>query len=468
VTVFEKNARVGGKMDMLRIDAYTFDTGPSLLTMPFVLEELFASVGMKLEDYLDLVPLAPLCRYFFDDGTTMDAFSDLRRFAEEVRRLNQQDASRVDDFFDHARGIYAAASGPFLFSSFGSLNARELLKNIRLLPAVSKIDAFRTLNAAVSGFFRDQRIRQMFNRFATYNGSSPYLAPATLAIIPFVEFTMGGWYVRGGMYRVAEAMRILAEEMGVTIRTGKSVERILQRDGKAVGVELEDGLRVETDVVVCNADALYAYRSLFAPAPLRGAGRYDRLGVSLAGFVLLLGTRRAYPRLAHHNVFFSADYREEFRSLFGDNLPASDPTVYVSISSKTDPLHAPPAGSNLFVLVNAPPLSPGFDWKEESGRYRTTVLGTLARHGVELPEEDIDTEEVITPADFQARYNAHRGAIYGTSSNSRLAAFFRPPNRSRKLRNLFFAGGSAHPGGGIPLVLLSGKITAGLVEEAMR
>ena len=467
VTVFEKNDRLGGKMDVRRLGGYTFDTGPTLLTMPSILEDLFSSVGARMGDYVETLPLHPLCRYFFSDGSSLDAFSDLTRFREEVKAISADDASRIGDFFEHARSIYDAAAGPFLFSGFSSLRGGALLRSIRHLPVLRKIDAFRTLSDAVSSYFGDPRIQQLFNRFATYNGSSPYMAPATLAIIPHVEFTMGGWYVRGGMCRLAEATERLAEAVGVNIRTGKSVKRILQRKGEAAGVELEDGHRVETDAVVCNADALYAYRTLFEPGTLRGARRYERLGVSLAGFVLLLGTRRAYPRLAHHNIFFSANYREEFRSLFEHNLPASDPTVYVSISSKADPHHAPEGGSNLFVLVNVPPLSPAFDWKQERGRYRKRILETLAKRGMELPEQEIDTEEVFTPADFQIRYNAHRGAIYGTSSNSRLAAFLRPANRSRELRNLFFVGGSAHPGGGIPLVLLSGKIAAGLVEEAL-
>ncbi|MGB6650307.1 MAG: phytoene desaturase family protein [Bacteroidota bacterium] len=467
VTVFEKNSRVGGKMDIRQLDGYTFDTGPTLLTMPFVLEDLFSSVGARLGDYVETIPVEPLCRYFFSDGSSLDAFSDLMRFVDQVKGVSPEDASRVNGFFDHARSIYDAAAGPFLFSEFGSLRGTALLRSLRYLPAVRRIDAFRTLSEAVASHFGDSRIQQLFNRFATYNGSSPYLAPATLAIIPFVEFTMGGWYVRGGMYRLVQAIEKLARDAGVTIVTGKSVRRVLQRRRTAVGVELENGEQVEADAVVCNADALYAYQNLLGPRRSRRVRRFDRLEVSLAGFVLLLGARRSYPQLSHHNIFFSADYQEEFRSLFERHLPASDPTIYVSISSKADPSHAPPGGSNLFVLVNVPPLSSAFDWQEEAGRYRTRILETLGRHGVEIPEEDIEAEEMITPARFQTRYNAHRGSIYGTSSNGRMAAFLRPANRSRGIRNLFFAGGSAHPGGGIPLVLLSGKITAGLVEEAL-
>jgi phytoene desaturase len=219
------------------------------------------------------------------------------------------------------------------------------------------------------------------------------------------------------------------------------------------------------DVVVCNADALYALRSLLDPVAVRRARRFLNGEVSLAGFVLLLGVRKRFPALGHHNIFFSADYRAEFRAIFDDQRPAADPTVYVSVSSVTDPVHAPEGGSNMFVLVNAPAIGGGFRWEDEASACRDLVLRTLESHGLDGIDGAVETERMITPSHFARMYNAHRGAIYGLSSNSRMAAFLRPPNRWRGTRGLYFAGGSAHPGGGIPLVLLSGSITAELVHE---
>lgn len=452
-------------MNRYAAGGFTFDTGPTLLTMPFVLDELLQGADGEVVQRLSRVRLDPICRYFYRDGTTLDARAEPADMQAAIASVHHADGEGFSRFMAHAGSIYRAAAGPFLFSSFSSLGLRQVMAHLRHLPALAKIDAFRTLDAAVRRYFEDHRLQQLFNRFATYNGSSPYLAPATLAIIPYVEFQMGGWYIRGGMYRLAETLSEVARRLGVEILTGRGVRRVDVSSGTARGVVLDDGSRVEADAVVCNADALYAHEVLLRDA-VPHPHRYRRAGASLAGLVLLLGVRGTFPALAHHNVFFSSDYREEFTLLVDRGQPALEPTVYVSISSKSDPAHAPGGGhSNLFILVNAPPVGERFDWDRESGPYRQRVLDTLASHGLRIEPEDILVEHMITPRDFELRFNAYRGALYGTSSNSRMAAFLRPPNRSRDVRNLYFAGGSSHPGGGIPLVLLSGRHAAGLVAE---
>jgi phytoene desaturase len=461
VTVLEKNERVGGKLNIWRGNGYTFDTGPTLLTMPFVLADLFESLGKRLEDFLDLVRVNPICRYLYPGGTRIDATSDFSRMEQEIARLSPDDAARFRAFMRHGETIFEAASGPFLFSPFSSMGFRGLLANLVNLPALLRIDAFRSLDSVVSAYFKDPRVRQLFNRFATYNGSSPYLAPGTLAIIPHVEFTMGGWYVRGGMYRIAEILGTLAGDLGVDIRTGVEVTRVAESNGTAVGVETKTHGFFPADAVIANADATYVRESL-----LSRNGKANRgIDPSLAGFVMMLGVRREFPELAHHNIFFSSDYRAEFDAMLKGGRPADDPTVYLALSCKTDPMQAPEGSSNMFVLVNAPPLDGRWNWRPEASAYRTRVLDVLQRHGVSIAAEDIETERIITPLDFEKRYNAYRGAIYGTSSNGRMAAFLRPPNRARELKNLFFAGGSAHPGGGIPLVLLSSQHVSQLVQD---
>jgi phytoene desaturase len=466
-TLVEKNERLGGKMDCWESRGFRFDTGPTLLTMPFVLDDLLRTTGRRLEDHLELVPLDPLCRYVFPDGTRLDASSDPTTMAGRIARLHAGDAEAYPHFLEHARSIYKAAAEPFLFSGFGSLRPAALLSRLRHLPALLKLDAFRTLDAAVRSSFQDPRLHQLFNRFATYTGSSPYLAPATLAVIPYIELVTGGWYVRGGMYRVAELLESVARHEGVSIRLGQSVARIEVRTNRATGVHTAGGEFLEADAVVCNADALYATSQLFGDAPPRQVSRYRERGLSTAGFVLLLGLRRQFPELAHHNIFFSRDYREEFASIVERGVPYEDPTVYVSNSSYSDRHHAPAGCSNLFVLVNVPPLNADGRWGGEVPGYRATVLRTLAGHGLNISESDIVVERAVTPKEFALRYNAFRGSIYGPSSNSKMAAFLRPPNRARGIRNLFFVGGSSHPGGGVPLVLLSGKIVAGMVREAL-
>lgn len=464
VTILEKNDRVGGKADRWEAGGYRFDTGPTLLTMPFVLNELFSFAGRNVNDYLQLLHLDPICRYFWQDGSMLDASPDEAAMERAIRRISPDDSGAYARFMLHAKRVYDAGAEAFLFTPFMSMGAAGILRNAAKFRSVFRIDAFRTMDNAVAQHFKDPRLRQLFNRFATYNGSSPFLAPATLSIIPYVEFTMGGWYIKGGMNRLARVMEMIASDLGVDVRTGAEVERILERNGKAVGVTLTTGENLEAHAVVCNADAVYAREHLLGSDP-NGARIRRKPEPSLAGFVLLLGVRKTFPQLDHHNILFSRDYRSEFSSLIDDGRPAEDPTIYLSQSCVHDRDQAPAGCTNLFVLVNAPALSERFNWKQEANRYRELVLDCMTRRGIEFDKDDIEVEKMITPDDFAERYRSYRGSIYGTSSNGRMAAFLRPPNRAREMKNLYFAGGSAHPGGGIPLVLLSGKIVSELVTE---
>jgi phytoene desaturase len=315
------------------------------------------------------------------------------------------------------------------------------------------------VDQAVRSFFHSPYLRQVFNRYATYNGSSPYQAPATFNLIAYVEFAEGGWYLRDGMYTLARALERLARRLGAEIHTCSAVERVLVRAGAVCGVALAGGDRLEAQAVIVNADPRYAYQELL-PERRHTAARLARLEPSCSGFILLLGIDRTYSSLAHHNIFFSDDYRGEFAAIFGKRVPAPDPTVYVCATSLSDPAHAPPGHSNLFVLINAPALGPRVNWECEAPGYRDTVIRKLERMGLERLEQHIAYERIIAPDDLQARYNAPGGAIYGLASNTPWTAFLRPPLRARDLRRLYFVGGGTHPGGGIPLVLLSGQAVA--------
>lgn len=463
VTVFEKNDRVGGKMSTLQLGRYRFDTGPTLLTMPFVLRDLFASTGRRLEDVLDLLPLEPACRYVYADGSVLDAHSDPTEMERAIARFAPRDAGAFSRFFAHATRIYDAAAEPFLYHSFGSWSFVDVLRSLKYLPAIARLDSGRTLDESVRAHFTDPRLVQLFDRFATYNGSSPYRAPATLAIIPYVEFAFGGWYPRGGVYGVAEAIATLARDSGATIRTGTEVERILTEGKRATGVRLASGEIVHADAVLSNADPAYTMQVLIdgtqQPRPRARGGE-----PSMAGVILFLGVSRDWPMLLQHTIFFSADYAVEFAQLDAGSL-ADDPTVYVCASSRTDRSHAPEGGMNLFVMVNAPALDGRVDWPSTRARYRNLIIAKLERMGLDGLGASIEEEAMLTPDEFEARFHAPRGSIYGASSNDRFAAFRRPPNRSVALRGLYFAGGGAHPGGGIPLVLLSGKHAADLIAR---
>jgi phytoene desaturase len=462
VEVFEKNVRVGGKLNLLEKDGYRWDTGPSLITMPFVYRDLFNSAGRNFDDYVKLVPVEPVCRYFYPDQTIFDASDSVAAMTSAIEQLNPLDVRAYFRFMAYSRKLYDLTAAVFLFKGFNRW--RDLL-NLRWRN-MFQIDPFRTVHQAVAANFRDPHLVQLFDRYATYNGSSPYLAPATLNIIPYVELGMGGWYVEGGLYALAGAYHKLAEELGVKFRQAE-VSQILIEHKQAGGVRLSDGAEVRADVVVANTDATYTYQKLLPSTEHRykwGRGLTE-LEPSCSGFVLFLGINQQYPQLAHHNILFSKDYKREFEDIFKRKIPAEDATVYICWTGKTDPTHAPTGHSNLFVLVNAPYLSAAFDWsKPENVRwYRDLIIKTIEDFGLENLSGAIQSEEIMTPLDLAKKYNAEKGAIYGLSSNNRFSAFLRPRNRT-KYRNLYLVGGSTHPGGGVPLVTLSAKIVADLIN----
>jgi phytoene desaturase len=457
VTVLEKNAAVGGKVNIVEASGYKFDTGASLLTMRHVLEELFVFAGKRVEDYLDIVPVEPICRYFWSDGTRFDASQNLAKTESEILRTAPGgEVENFRKFLADARRKYEVSEKTFLAHSLNDLPKLLRPKYLRDLLAISSM---RTLDAHVKNYFASPKLRQLFNRFATYNGSSPFQAPATFALIPYVEFGLGAWYAKGGMYEIPRALGKLADELNVKIKTNSEVEKILVRNKKAIGVRLKNGERLESDFVIANSDAVETYRNLIESENTR----IENLEPSSSGFVLLLGTKKRFPQLAHHNIFFSDDYFAEFEAIFKDLRPARNPTVYVCAATRTDRTQAPEGCENLFVLINAPHTGAQTNWEKEKRDYRDLIVGKLEDSGLKDLENSIDFEQIITPEDFEKKYRANRGSIYGVSSNGIFSAFLRPPNKARKIENLYFVGGATHPGGGIPLVLISGKLTADLI-----
>lgn len=466
VRVVERTDRVGGKMSERRLSGFRFDTGPSVLTMLPILQEFFERTGARLQDYLDVEPLELLCRYHFADGTRFDNHLDPERTLREVERIAPGESEAFDAFMAYSKSLYEITEPVFLrnplasLSDFGSLPLRDL----------TRIDALRSVSERVDRTLASPHLRQFFKRFTTYNGSNPYQAPATLNVIPHVELTLGAWYVRGGMYRIAEAMRRRLEELGGEIRTGVDVEQISVRNGRVVGLQTSEG-EMRADLVVCNADMSEAVRRLLG----NRTSRFERIRnrvtePSSSGLVVLAGANRRWDRLAHHTIFFSGDYKREFDQIFRQRRLAEDPTIYVADTSSHDGEHAPPGGSNLFILINTPYVDASGDaplGQEESGRAgepdRTgawereadRVLDLLESRGLDGLKDSIVCRQVITPNEFQNLYRSNRGSIYGTSSNSRFSAFMRPRNRHRRIAGLYFCGGSTHPGGGIPLVVLS-------------
>jgi len=464
VTMLEQNPAVGGKMSQIERDGFRWDTGPSVITMRPVFEELFATVGRRLEEYLTLLPVEPLTRYFYPDGVRLDATRDLPRMAEQIAGLDERDVEGYLDFLEYAARLHRITGPVFIYNQPPTLRSF-----LRVSPMdMARVDAWRTMDQAIRRRVRSPHLRQLLARFATYVGANPYQAPATLSVIAHVELTGGVWYPRGGVYQIAAAMARLATELGVEIYTSTPVAGIEVRGGRAVGVLAADGRRFPADAVVANVDVTTVYEHLLP----RTVGLERRLALkeretSCSGYVLLLGVEGTHPQLAHHNIFFNRDYRREFDDIFRRGIPPQDPTVYVAITGKSDPEHAPPGCENWFVLVNAPALGPAFDWENRQAAYRTLVLETLARYGLDVRSR-IRVEHALTPADIRRLTGAWRGALYGVSSNQALNAFRRPHNRCPDVQGLYFVGGTTHPGGGVPMVTLSGKIVVEMIIKDFR
>ena len=532
VTVLERNDAVGGKLASYTRDGFSFETGPSLLTLPSVFDDLLALAGTSLAATCGPLRLDPSFAYRFADGTGFRARSSLGATVAAVEDLAPGSGARWQAFHDHGRRVWQVSQRTFFAGAMESPVA--LARRMRSPADLLAIDPLPTLAHRASTAFGDPRLRQWAGRYATYAGSSPYRAPATLSCIPYIEQAFGCWYLRGGLPTLAGALCDAATSLGVVVRTGCDVvairtheqgaqpsgnatgapqqaaapprgpaQRARTRSGRGVmaragvgavaagagmgavaararacwvvasargravtasggvsGVVLADGEVLAADVVVSDADAHHLYADLLAdPRRLR---RVRRAGQSSSGFVLLAAVEGATPGMAHHNVSFSADYRHEFAQIFDEAVPPSDPTIYVAVSSVTDPAQAPPGTENWSVLVNVP-SGHHLDWSCLGPPYAEQVLAVMARRGWDL-EGRLRWYETITPAEIESRYRAVGGAIYGSSSNGRRSAFLRAANRG-PVPGLYLVGGSAHPGGGLPIVAMGGAIVADMVAD---
>lgn len=465
VEVHEAAERSGGKAGVSVRGGFTFDTGPSLLTLPEVFDELFSRCGEDRAARLSFVPLPRITAHFWEDGTMLRTSSEPGILAGDIAAALGEGEASVRAYLSRARELWELAAPLFLERSLHEASTYLRAAGLRGVFSSGRLAAFRSMHDLHSGFFKDRRTLQLFDRLATYNGSSPYLTPGTLAIIAHAEYGKGGFAVRGGIRAIPREIEALARRRGATFRFGSPAKRILVERGRARGIELPSGEERTADLVVCNADASLAYRDLlpgFGKDPL--ARRYRRLEPSSSGLVFLWGMGSSFPELLVNNVFFSRDYRAEFESIFGELRCPDDPTVYVNITSKVDASDAPEGSENWFVLVNAP-RNAGQDWAAETARTRALVIAKLSRVLGRDIGALIRTEEALAPPDIEERTGSVHGSLYGIASNDRLAAFLRHPNRHPRISGLYFCGGSVHPGGGMPLALRSGMICADLIHR---
>ncbi len=460
VTVFEKNAMPGGKASSLIHQGYRFDTGPSLLTMIDVVEQLFQEAGEKLSDYLNVKRLDVLCKYFYPDGIQLNAYSDFNKFAVELESKTSDTSANLSKYFSYSKEIFDLTKKIFLYDTYKGIKSVINSDSLKTLFKIHRIDSSRSMHDANKHFFTDPKLVQLFDRYATYNGSNPYLAPATLNLISHVENSLGGYYISDGMYSLVKALWNLALKKGVNFKFNHDVSAV-KKSGNNIESLISENKPYSFDYYVSNLDSLTANKYFFGGNDFEINN--DRL--SSSAMVFYWGMNNEFPLLETHNILFSSDYKKEFDNLFLEKTIADDITVYIYISSKFNSSDAPAGCENWFVMINTPP-NLGQNWNELIDKYRNIIIDKIELALKTEIRSKILFEKTLTPEIIEKQTGSYKGSLYGLSSNSRYSAFKRQSNYSKKYKNLFYCGGSAHPGGGIPLVILSGKNVSELIDDS--
>jgi len=455
VELLEKNDKVGGKLNILEKDGFTFDLGPSILTMPHIFQALFDRAGKNMADYINIQTVEPHWRNFFEDGSTLDLSSDPERMKQELDKLGPNTAKEFEEFLSYSKKLCEITEQGYFEHGLDSF--WELLKHYGPVRSLLEFDVFRSMDQGVRRFIKDPKLVDVLNYFIKYVGSSPYDAPALMNLLPYIQFGYGLWYVKGGMYGIAEGLQKLAEELGVNIRVNSEVAEIQHNAGRATAVRLLDGTVIPADIVVSNMEVIPAYKKLLNNE--KEAKRLQRFEPSCSGLVLHLGVDTIYPQLAHHNFFYSDHPREHFNAVFHDNKLSDDPTIYLVAPVKSDQTQAPPGCEIIKILPHIPHLNPEQPLTaEDYTALRERVLIKLERMGLTDLRKHIVCEEYWTPVDIEQRYYSNQGSIYGVVADRFKNLGFKIPQRSKDISNLYFVGGSVNPGGGMPMVTLSGQL----------
>tara|TARA_B100000809_G_scaffold166862_1_gene164210 strand:- start:1095 stop:2582 length:1488 start_codon:yes stop_codon:yes gene_type:complete len=461
VVLFEANSYPGGKLTSFSQQGYRFDMGPSLFTMPQYIEELFKVAGKSISNYFDYKRKNIICNYFYEDGTFFSALSDKNLFAEKASQTFNVSKQTVLDYLNKSKLKYDLTASLFLEKSLHKTRTYLSKDTVKAILKISSLDLNTTLAVYNSKVFKDERLVQFYNRFATYNGSSPYQTPGIMSMIPHLEQDFGTYFPNGGMQSITTSLYELSKDIGVEFHFNSKVEQILTKNNRVTGV-LVNGSTIGADIVVANSDIVPTYRNLLqehkAPEKTLAQPR------SSSALIFYWGITKQFSQLDLHNIFFSEDYKTEFNYIFNKKEVYSDPTVYVHISSKEELKDAPAGHENWFTMINVP-SNTGQDWETIIEEARTNIISKLSR----ILKEDISKlivfESILDPLTIEKNTQSYQGALYGASSNDKFAAFLRHPNFKKSIDNLYFCGGSVHPGGGIPLCLLSGKIVSELIEN---
>jgi phytoene desaturase len=460
VKVYEANSFPGGKLSSENNQGFRFDMGPSVFTMPDYVDELFQLFGKDPRLFFNYIPLDPVYRYFFEDGSILTAHHGKEAFASVMSANTKDSKENILRYLNRSQTIYGLTEEVFLKHSLHKWKNFFTWPVLRGILNFGKIGAFDTMNGANQKAFTDPRMVQIFNRYATYNGSSPFLSPATLNVIAHVEIVKGAYYPVGGMYSITGSLVQLARDQGVEFHFSTPVREILVNKGKASGIRTDTGDK-DFDIVVSNMDIYNCYQKLLPHA--KKPAKVLAQAKSSSGVIFYWGINREFQELGLHNILFSNHYEEEFEAIFSKKTIHTDPTVYLNITSKHTPGDAPAGCENWFTFINVPNNS-GQDWDALVSQARKSIIAKINRILKTDIEASIVSEMVFDPRVIESRTSSAFGAIYGNSSNNKFAAFLRHANFSNQIGNLYFCGGSVHPGPSIPLCLQSAKITAGLIK----
>lgn len=458
VQMHEKNPQVGGKLNVLRKDGFSFDLGPSILTLPQFFQSLFARAGKRFEDYVPTTTVTPHWRNFFEDGTVVDLHMDPARMQEELKKLpgyNDRLWAQWQAFLEYSRQQYAIIERGYLAQGLDTL--WDFLRFYGLFRIGTQIDFRRRMAETIGDYFDEPHLRAILEYFIKYVGSSAYDAPGYMNLMPNIQFEHDLWYVPGGMYGIAQGLERLARELGVAIHCDSEVVGITQENRTVTGVRLKDAGEIRADYVVSNMEVIPAHEKLLDESP-RFLRKLEKFEPACSGLVLHLGTDRLYPQLAHHNFLYSQNQAKHFATVFREKRLPEDPTIYLVAVTRSDPSQAPEGCDNIKVLPHIPYLNEQHPYTQDDYlAFKERVVDKLERMGLTDLRKHTVVEDVWTPFDIQARYYSNRGSIYGVVSDWQRNHGFKAPKRSRRYRNLYFTGGSVNPGGGMPMVILCGQ-----------
>ena len=466
VDIYEQNHHLGGKLNRLEQDGFGFDLGPSILTMPHIFETLFQQSGKQMNEYVKVQRLSHQWRSFFPDGNTIDLYENLHDMDNLNPSLTKKDIKQYNKLLEYSKGLYEITEQGYF--NKGLDNLKEVLQFHGVFQSLRKFDLSSTMFDAIDKRIKNPQFRDMLSYIVKYVGSSAYHAPAVLNMMIYMQHAQGIWYVPGGMHNLASALVKLAEEIGVTFHLGKKIVKLDKNKRVITAAYTDDGTKLTADYFVSNMEVIPTYKQLTEEKESYTDKLDEKFEPASSGLVLHLGVKNSYPQLAHHNFFFSKNMKRQMNLIFEKHQLPDDPVIYLVNVNKTDPKQALPGHENLKILPHIPHLQDKPLTRQQYTEFAEKVLIKLENMGLDNLRESIVTKDMWTPHDIERTYSSDRGAIYGTVSDKKVNKGFKHPKQSERYDNLYFVGGTVNPGGGMPMVTLSGQQVAKKLIERDR